>query len=128
MTRSLLLLHRYLGIGLGLIMVMWCLSGVVMMYVSYPAMAQAARIKALPPISWEGCCRLPEILLSDPRPPPTTEIEMLAGRPVLYLEHQSRPFDLLTGSEIRAISAAQAAQVARKFSSTAEPDADPLLL
>src|ERR1700733_6792465 len=94
MTRWLLLLHRYLGIGLGLLMAMWCLSGVVMMYVSYPALTEAARTRPLAPIAWDGCCLLPESLRSDPKPLAGAQIEMLAGRPVLYLEGQSQPIDL----------------------------------
>ena len=42
----LLLLNRYLGIALGALMVIWCLSGVVMMYVSYPALSRDARVWA----------------------------------------------------------------------------------
>ena len=47
MARLILLLHRYLGIAVGALMVMWCLSGVVMMYVSYPALGENIRLKAL---------------------------------------------------------------------------------
>ena len=42
MARLILLLHRYLGIAVGALMVMWCLSGIVMMYVSYPALRESA--------------------------------------------------------------------------------------
>jgi hypothetical protein len=128
MTRWLLLLHRYLGIGLGLLMVMWCLSGVVMMYVSYPAMTDAARIKPLAPIAWEGCCRLPAALRSDPKFLAGAQIEMLAGRPVLYLDEQSQPIDLLTGSAVGEVSAGQAAEVAKAFLGTAAASAPPRLL
>jgi hypothetical protein len=115
MVRWLLLLHRYLGIGVGLLMVMWCLSGVVMMYVSYPALAEAARIQRLAPIDWDGCCRLPEALRTHPRPLAGAQIEMLAGHPALRLEEQSQPIDLSTGSTIGEVSVAQATQVAKDF-------------
>jgi hypothetical protein len=115
MFRWLLLLHRYLGIAVGLLMVMWCLSGVVMMYVRYPALAEAARIKRLAPISWDGCCNLPEALRTDPKALANAQIEMLAGRPALYIEQQPRPIDLLKASVVTEISAAQAAQIAKDF-------------
>ena len=34
--RWVLLTHRWLGILVGLIVLLWCLSGVIMMYVRYP--------------------------------------------------------------------------------------------
>ena len=35
--KSLIVLHRYLGVVLGVIMTVWCLSGFVMMYQGYPS-------------------------------------------------------------------------------------------
>jgi hypothetical protein len=128
MTRWLLLLHRYLGIGLGLLMVMWCLSGMVMMYVRYPALAEAARMQRLAPIVWDGCCNLPEAVRTDPAALANAQIEMLAGRPALYLERQPRPIDLLTGSVVGEISASQAAQIVKNFLHGANSGAGPRLL
>src|ERR1700691_3184401 len=84
MIRWLLLLHRYLGIAVGALMAMWCLSGVVMMYVSYPALQESTRLKHLAPISWSGCCALSDALPSEGPPVCELRIEMLGGRPVLY--------------------------------------------
>ena len=129
MTRWMLLLHRYMGIALGVLMVMWCLSGVVMMYISYPALAENLRLKQLTPIAWEGCCKLPDRLRTDARPAGSAEIEMLAGRPVLFLDPQrSRPIDLRTGSAIDGISPSQAVQVAKNFIGASDSGAAPRLL
>jgi uncharacterized iron-regulated membrane protein len=38
LLRTTFLAHRYLGIGLGVLMLTWCLSGIVMMFVPYPAL------------------------------------------------------------------------------------------
>ena len=38
--KYLFILHRYLGVVVGLIMLMWCLSGFVMMYQSFPDTTQ----------------------------------------------------------------------------------------
>jgi PepSY-associated TM region len=65
MIRLLFLAHRYLGIAVGALMVMWCLSGVVMMYVSYPALGENSRLKGLAPIVWSGCCKLSTEMLAD---------------------------------------------------------------
>ncbi|HEX6995366.1 MAG TPA: peptidase [Gammaproteobacteria bacterium] len=56
MMRWLILLHRYLGIAIGWLVVLWCLSGVVMMYVGYPEVTTAERARLLPPLDLERCC------------------------------------------------------------------------
>ena len=103
-------------------MVMWCLSGVVMMYHSYPALGESARLKHLAPLEWRGCCEISEALLPRTTPAGHSTIEMLAGRPVLYLDPKvdPRPIDLLTGSFIDGISVEQAATVARSFAGAAQ--------
>jgi hypothetical protein len=115
--RWLLLLHRYLGIAVGALMVAWCVSGVVMMYVSYPALDANLRLKNLAPLEWRGCCKISDALLIDSSPIEHAEIEMLAGRPVLTLGGRSifHLIDLTTGTVIEHISAAQAATVATAF-------------
>jgi hypothetical protein len=120
MPRLILLLHRYLGIAVGALMVMWCLSGVVMMYHSYPALGEDVRLTRLEPIAWKGCCKLPDTLPAGVQPG-SIGIEMLGGRPVLFLGGDSRPIDLLTGALIESISADQAAEVAKRFAATNSP-------
>ena len=129
MIRGMLWLHRYLGIALGALMVIWCLSGVVMMYHSYPALAEGLRLKQLTPIAWDGCCKVPAELRTAAQPAGTAEIEMLAGQPVLLLgAPRTRLIDLRTGSAIGGISTAQATQVAKDFIGTADSSAAPRLL
>jgi PepSY-associated TM region len=115
--RWLLLLHRYLGIAVGALMVTWCVSGMVMMYVSYPALDASLRLKNLAPLEWRGCCQIPDALLADSSRIENAEIEMLAGRPVLTLRVGSNfhLIDLTTGAVIDHVSAAQAAMVATTF-------------
>lgn len=50
--RALLLAHRYLGIIGGALMVLWCASGFVMLYVSYPRLSEARRLAGLEKIDW----------------------------------------------------------------------------
>jgi hypothetical protein len=119
--RLLFLAHRYLGMAVGLLMLMWCLSGVVMMYVSYPGLSERMRLEHLTPLEWRDCCKIAEALAQSATAG-KSQIEMLAGRPVLHLNSPSspRPIDLLTGTAIDRIVADQAATVAEQFSGGAQ--------
>ena len=59
MNRALILLHRYLGIVLGIVMSVWCLSGVVMMYVQYPELTPEDEVRGLEELQLSMCCSLP---------------------------------------------------------------------
>jgi uncharacterized iron-regulated membrane protein len=115
MIRVLLLLHRYLGIAVGALMVMWCVSGVVMMYVSYPELGETARLRHLPPIDWNRCCKIGAEALAEPLAAGDISIQMLGDRPVLQTRMQRRPIDLSKGSPVERISPEEAAAVARRF-------------
>lgn len=56
MKRWLFLLHRWLGIAACLFMLLWFVSGVVMMYVGYPKLTSAERLARLPALDPEQCC------------------------------------------------------------------------
>ncbi|MEI9985038.1 MAG: hypothetical protein WDN69_18675, partial [Aliidongia sp.] len=118
LKRWLFLAHRYLGIALGLLMLAWCLSGVVMMYVSYPSLAEAERLRHLAPIDWQGCCAPLGTVLADDAAVDRFRVEMLADRPVLRLRPQDRPpvlIDLLDGTVLGGIDDGQADSVARRY-------------
>jgi hypothetical protein len=61
--RALVAVHRYLGVAVGLVMLMWFCSGIVMMYVGFPEPSERERISALSPISWAECCRIADGLI-----------------------------------------------------------------
>ena len=49
--KYLILAHRYLGIGLGLLVVMWFATGIVMMYAGgMPRLTPQLRLERLPPL------------------------------------------------------------------------------
>jgi hypothetical protein len=70
MWRTLVITHRYLGVATGALMVMWSLSGIVMMYVGFPRVTEVERTRfgrrrcawryaAMPPWAWRpGTSRL----------------------------------------------------------------------
>ena len=118
MIRLLLLLHRYLGIAMGWLMAVWCLSGLVMMYHGYPALEPRERLAHLAPIDWRGCCRPPVAGLEGTQAANGLRVEMLAGRPVLELAEgmgAASLHDLDSGATLDGVSPSQAAAVARSY-------------
>ncbi|HWV10993.1 MAG TPA: PepSY domain-containing protein, partial [Pseudomonas sp.] len=58
MKRYLYLWHRWLGIGLCLVMALWFVSGVVMLYVGYPKLTPGERLRHLPELPADCCTAL----------------------------------------------------------------------
>jgi PepSY-associated TM region len=111
--RTLIVTHRYLGVAVGILMVMWFVSGVVMMYVGFPRVT-GERIRALVPISWQACCRFGERLIADDQQVLHAQIENLADTPTMRLRSPGKPdtaVDLAQGS-ITRIDADQAQAIA----------------
>ena len=120
--RYLILIHRYLGTAVGIVMVGWCLSGVVMMYVRYPELSHAGRLRHLQPLDWQGCCAAGTKSVADDASVEAFQIESLAGRPVLHLQFADRHVqlrDLFNGQAISRVSIPQATALAR--GATAQP-------
>lgn len=82
MLRIVLIIHRYLAVAVGLLMALWCLSGFVMMYQSYPSFTAAERLASLAPLRLDACCQ-DSVLAEDEDPAGPFRIEMLGGHPVL---------------------------------------------
>lgn len=116
MTRLVFLAHRYLGIGLGLIVLIWCLSGVVMMYVQYPALTLEDEVRTLDTLDFSHCCTLPTAVASG-EPPSRVRIEMLDARPVLRLWRgfEREVWDLATGKRRGRLDGNDARGVAEQF-------------
>lgn len=55
LKKGILLIHRYLGVGLCLLFVVWFLSGFVMMYVRFPTMKHQERLERLPESDFRNC-------------------------------------------------------------------------
>ncbi len=116
MLRFLFLLHRYLGIALGLIVSLWCLSGFVMMYVQFPDLSREEQLRGLDELDLSTCCALPDdfsdIDLDRYR------VEMMAGHPVLRLSAGSGQYviDLREGEYLPDIGEPVAHEIAADFS------------
>ena len=57
------LVHRWLGIGGCLLMLLWFVSGMVMLFIGYPKLTPGERLAALPALGdargWQGPSILP---------------------------------------------------------------------
>lgn len=85
MLRPVLFLHRWLGVIIGLLMTVWCLSGFVMMYVDYPRLLPAEQLRGLAPLQLPSAQELERVGLAEDQPLSSARVEMMAGRPVLRI-------------------------------------------
>ncbi|MYN00657.1 PepSY domain-containing protein [Pseudoduganella sp. DS3] len=89
MKRQLHLWHRWLGIVLGLLVLLWFGSGVVMMYVPYPALTEAERQAWLAPID-ASAVRVSALqawqATGVPRLPSAVRLNTVAGRPAFHFQ------------------------------------------
>ncbi|KQT86428.1 peptidase [Methylobacterium sp. Leaf466] len=82
--RWLILGHRWLGIGAGLLVALWIGSGLVMLHVPFPRLSQAERLARLPPIAWDRVAIAPDAALAAAGQPEPAALglEMQGGEPV----------------------------------------------
>jgi hypothetical protein len=114
--------HRYLGVALGALMLLWCVSGVVMLFVPYPSVGRDERLARLPRIDWSRCC-----VITGAAPPDASVssamIEQLAGTPVLRLQladGSRRLVDLSNGHRLAGATQFDAAAVAKAWGQPSE--------
>ncbi|MDP2142232.1 MAG: PepSY domain-containing protein [Gammaproteobacteria bacterium] len=119
MNRLLFVLHRYLGITVGFILLLWCLSGFVMMYVQYPEMSRVDQLRGLAPLNFQECCNMSDASRLTQENLSAVTIEMLdETTPVLRAKVSGMPLvmlDLLRGTELPHITADAAARIAESF-------------
>ncbi len=122
MLRLLFLIHRWFGITLGIVMLLWCLSGFVMMYKPYPELTEQQKSALLPELGLSGCCAMPA---SDPaleQPFSSFYLQMLVGTPVLALrtsDNRIVTVNLADGRIFPDVSQADVARVAGQFDGNA---------
>jgi len=100
----LVITHRYLGIAMSVPMLVWFLSGIVMMYVHYPHISEKERLRTLEPISWQACCRFGENVIGEHAQVLLAEVENRAGEPVLRIrsaDDLDTVVDLVRGTPIQ---------------------------
>lgn len=103
--------HRYVGIVMGLLMLLWFASGIVMLFVHWPEVTDEERAVGLAPIAWGQCCRFGDV--QDVQQVMRGTVEDLAGRPVLRFD--GGVLELATGQPVHRVSSADAAIVAASY-------------
>ncbi|EXF44946.1 Na+/proline symporter [Pseudomonas sp. BAY1663] len=125
MKRYLYLAHRWLGIALGLFVLAWVVSGVVMLFVGYPKLTLAEHLARLAPLD-AGCCIAPGAALAasgDPRTPLSLRLTGAGGAPRYLLDYGDGPLlavDARSGRRIEHIGPAEALASARQFARGAD--------
>ena len=117
LKRLLYQLHRWTGIAACVLMLLWFISGMVMLFVGYPKLTPWERLGALPQLQLAGCCQalaqvdIPvdarEIVLTTVAGAPVYRVRDGAGRP--------RLFDAAIGQRLPPASRNTALASARAF-------------
>lgn len=121
--RWLVLLHRYLGVAVAAPMLLWCLSGFVMLFVHWPEVTDETRQAGLAPIE-AGCCRL-EGLLADDFPVKAAAIEQLGAGAVLRVttaDGERQVFDLAPGGPLAPLDRIRALDAVQGYAGGAPPE------
>ena len=122
--RWLFLFHRWLGVAMCLLFVMWPLTGVVMMYVPFPELTENERHAGLPVLDAGQIRAGPAELLQRASPDaPVTQFSLssVASRPAYLLKQDERPWLGLfadTGEWLKQPTAEEATSAARAFFQT----------
>jgi hypothetical protein len=85
LKRSLIFLHRWMGVALSLIFMMWFCSGMVMMYWSFPEVTSEDRLERAPVLDPDQIRLSPEAayaVLNRSEPPEEASLGSFDGRPV----------------------------------------------
>lgn len=116
--RVILIIHRYLAVAVGLLMTLWCLSGFVMMYQSFPELSNEQRLNGLESLDLSACCSLGSFAPHDDTPLGGFRLEMLLGEPVLRTGGRDAAIvKLATGEPLTPLTEANILTVARQFGS-----------
>lgn len=114
-VRVLVYTHRWLGIGGGVLFLIWFVSGIVMMYARMPALDPSERLTRLPAINPASIRVLPSV--SADTAIASLSISTLEGRPMVRVTSDDRTAFWFadTGDLVPAVDAEQAIRVARAF-------------
>ena len=124
--RILYLTHRWFGILMCLIFLLWFASGIVMMYVEYPELTEQERIQALSPLNLDAIHIEPNSLgkrVATDKQIAEISISNHLGRPVYRMQFDDGTDSVLyadTGDGVRQTTKTTAEQAARIFARTSE--------
>lgn len=104
--------HRWLGIVLGPLFIVWFASGIVMMYARMPELETEERLARLPPVN-PASIRMPPP--AEFQSAATLTITTVEGRPVYRAAPAGRSVFADTGDPVPPVDADQAIRIARAF-------------
>jgi uncharacterized iron-regulated membrane protein len=124
-NRALVFAHRWGGIFLCMLVVLWFFSGMVMLYVGYPKLTPAERLAALPVLDDVNCCvplRNAWLALPADAAPKGVQLTTVAGKPIYKFElhHGYVAVDARSGSIAAEVTPQRALDSARAFMPGAE--------
>src|SRR5690606_35928664 len=115
------LVHRWTGVAGCLLMVLWFVSGVVMLYVGYPKLTPWERLGALPALNAAECCMPVDLALarSGVRAPlQSIRLTSMRGQPHYLVREQGgayRVVDARSGQLVAGVDAQAALDEALSF-------------
>ena len=118
--RWLYIVHRWIGIFSCLLFAIWFLSGLVMIYVPFPALTAQERLVGLQPIDWPRVKVQPAAALAaaDITSPKAVTLEMRDGAPVWRIDPWDGPQRTVAASThgpLKPVDAAMARRIASRF-------------
>ena len=117
-ARILIYTHRWLGVAIGVLFIIWFLSGIVMIYARMPVLDPIERLARLPAINADSI-RIDPPAIDDEVSRFT--IGSIEGRPIYRITSGGRTLLAFadTGDDVPPVDAEQALRIARAFVSTA---------
>ena len=117
LTRALIFLHRWLGVALCVLFLVWFPSGIAMMYWDFPGVTAEMRLAHGAPLQAEQVRLSPHeawAALGEPAPPARARLHTFDGRPVyrFQLHGGERAVYADSGETLPGVHAEQAARVA----------------
>lgn len=112
------LVHRWLGIGGCLLMLLWFVSGMVMLFIGYPKLTPGERLAVLPVLGdvggLQGLSVLPAAVQAEPE---TVALTTLRGAPAYVVRTGSNvgAWSAVTGQALLPVSAQRAEASAAQF-------------
>jgi len=112
------LVHRWLGIGGCLLMLLWFVSGMVMLFIGYPKLTSGERLAALPVLGdardLQGLSVLPAVVQAEPE---VVALTTLRGEPAYVVRNGSNvgAWSAVTGQALLPVSAQRAEASAAQF-------------
>lgn len=112
------LVHRWLGIGGCLLMLLWFVSGMVMLFIGYPKLTPGERLAALPALGdargWQGLSILPAAVQVEPE---GVALTTLRGEPAYVVRSGNHVgvWSAYSGQALLPVSAQRAEASAAQF-------------